>query len=258
MNRTLDGGTEGLRLSLRICSDVSGVACCAAERLCALCAEAVERDGVFTLALSGGSTPLELFRLLRTEIWRERFDWRHTRVFWVDERCVDHNHAASNFGAANRELLAHVPAAGVFPMHGEGDPEESAVAYEATLRRWIPAGADGLPHLDCALLGMGEDGHTASLFPGSSLLEDWALRSGRLTDACTATHLSGPESRRLTLTLPMLNASKTCLFLATGAGKRAVLRQALDLLAPPLLPVQRVRPLRGELAWVVDAQACAV
>lgn len=125
---------------------------------------------------SGGSTPLTLFRLLRTEAWAARVDWAHTRVFWVDERCVAPDHPASNYGAANQELLAHVPAAEIYPMDGEIDPGESAVAYEELLRQHVPA-EEGMPRLDCALLGMGDDGHTASLFPGSPLLAPEALRS---------------------------------------------------------------------------------
>ena len=130
------------------------MASCAAGLLAARCAEAVSRRGVFTLALSGGSTPLTLFRLLRTEAWAARVDWAHTRVFWVDERCVAPDHPASNYGAANQELLAHVPAAEIYPMDGEIDPGESAVAYEELLRQHVPA-EQGMPRLDCALLGMG-------------------------------------------------------------------------------------------------------
>ena len=141
-------------------------------------------------------------------------------------------------------------------MDGEIDPGESAVAYEEVLREHVPA-EEGGPRLDCALLGMGDDGHIASLFPGSPLLEPDALGSGRLTGAAVARHLEPrPESRRITLSLPMINASRCCLFLATGEGKRTRLRQALDVLAPAELPVQRVRPEDGELIWVADEAAC--
>ncbi len=105
---------------------------------------------------------------------------------------------------------------------------------------------------------MGADGHTASLFPGSPLLQPEALSSGRLTGAAVAEGMEPkPESRRITLTLPMLNASRCCLFLGTGAEKGPRLRQALDLLAPAELPVQRVRPVAGDLVWVTDEAACA-
>lgn len=251
-----DNPLDGLHLETYVRADADGVASCAAGLLAARCAEAVSRRGVFTLALSGGSTPLTLFRLLRTEAWAARVDWAHTRVFWVDERCVAPDHPASNYGAANQELLAHVPAAEIYPMDGEIDPGESAVAYEELLRQHVPA-EQGMPRLDCALLGMGDDGHTASLFPGSPLLAPEALRSGRLTGFAVAEHLAPkPESRRITLTLEMINAARCCLYLATGEGKRSPLGKALDLLAPASLPVQLVRPKGGELIWVMDEAAC--
>ena len=152
-----DNPLDGLHLETYVRADADGVASCAAGLLAARCAEAVSRRGVFTLALSGGSTPLTLFRLLRTEAWAARVDWAHTRVFWVDERCVAPDHPASNYGAANQELLAHVPAAEIYPMDGEIDPGESAVAYEELLRQHVPA-EQGMPRLDCALLGMGTTG----------------------------------------------------------------------------------------------------
>ena len=223
-----DNPLDGLHLETYVRADADGVASCAAGLLAARCAEAVSRRGVFTLALSGGSTPLTLFRLLRTEAWAARVDWAHTRVFWVDERCVAPDHPASNYGAANQELL----------------------------RQHVPA-EQGMPRLDCALLGMGDDGHTASLFPGSPLLAPEALRSGRLTGFAVAEHLAPkPESRRITLTLEMINAARCCLYLATGEGKRPPLGKALDLLAPASLPVQLVRPKGGELIWVMDEAAC--
>ena len=141
-------------------------------------------------------------------------------------------------------------------MDGEIDPGESAVAYEELLRQHVPA-EEGMPRLDCALLGMGDDGHTASLFPDSPLLAPEALRSGRLTGFAVAEHLAPkPESRRITLTLEMINAARCCLYLATGEGKRPPLGKALDLLAPASLPVQLVRPKGGELIWVMDEAAC--
>ena len=277
-----DNPLDGLHLETYVRADADGVASCAAGLLAARCAEAVSRRGVFTLALSGGSTPLTLFRLLRTEAWAARVDWAHTRVFWVDERCVAPDHPASNYGAANQELLAHVPAAEIYPMDGEIDPGESAVAYEELLRQHVPA-EEGMPRLDCALLGMGDAARNtlqfftipvgyllggvlvdrvfeplmAVQFPGSPLLAPEALRSGRLTGFAVAEHLAPkPESRRITLTLEMINAARCCLYLATGEGKRPPLGKALDLLAPASLPVQLVRPKGGELIWVMDEAAC--
>ena len=125
-------------------------------------------------------------------------------------------------------------------MHGEREPEAEARAYARTMLEAVPAGENGIPRFDCILLGMGEDGHTASLFPDSPLL---TASDGELVAVARAKHLGDrPESRRLTLTLSVL--------------KRTPLRAALDLLAPPRLPVQLVRPPRGELVWIVDEAAC--
>ncbi len=239
---------NGLRLFLHVEADVEGAARRAAEIVAARCAEAVARRGVFTLALSGGSTPLPLFRLLRTQAWQDRVDWAHTRVFWVDERCVPADDPASNYGVANRELLAHVPAAAIFPMDCLSDPGEAAVAYEETLRQHVPA-ENGGPRLDCALLGMGADGHTASLFPGSPLLQPEALSSGRLTGAAVAEGMEPkPESRRITLTLPMLNASRCCLFLGTGAEKGRACGRRLISSPPPSCPCSACAPWRAILS----------
>ena len=194
-----DNPLDGLHLETYVRADADGVASCAAGLLAARCAEAVSRRGVFTLALSGGSTPLTLFRLLRTEAWAARVDWAHTRVFWVDERCVAPDHPASNYGAANQELLAHVPAAEIYPMDGEIDPDESAVAYEELLRQHVPA-EEGMPRLDCALLGMGDDGHTASLFPGSPLY--LATGEGKRPPLGKALDLLAPASLPVQLVRP--------------------------------------------------------
>ncbi len=247
-------GHTSLRLAVHVVPDGETLALRAAERISALCAEAVNRRGIFTLALSGGSTPLTLFRLLSRPEWRQRLVWERTRVFWADERCVGPDHEASNYGAAVRELLVHVRAGSVHRMHGEREPEAEARAYARTMLEAVPAGENGIPRFDCILLGMGEDGHTASLFPDSPLL---TASDGELVAVARAKHLGDrPESRRLTLTLSVLNEARCCLFLAAGEAKRTPLRAALDLLAPPRLPVQLVRPPRGELVWIVDEAAC--
>ncbi|MFR0874491.1 MAG: 6-phosphogluconolactonase [Bilophila wadsworthia] len=172
----------------------------------------------------------------------------------MDERCVAPDHPqtiavrpSGAAGACQRRKSIRWTAKSI---------GESAVAYEELLRQHVPA-EQGMPRLDCALLGMGDDGHTASLFPGSPLLAPEALRSGRLTGFAVAEHLAPkPESRRITLTLEMINAARCCLYLATGEGKRPPLGKALDLLAPASLPVQLVRPKGGELIWVMDEAAC--
>ncbi len=242
-----------LQLAVHVVPDREALARRAAEQICALCVETLRRRDFFTLALSGGSTPLHLFRLLAHPEWLQRMVWPRTLVFWTDERCVDPDHPESNYGMALRELLMHVRAGSVYRMRGEEDPATAARTYERLLRERVPANENGIPRFDCILLGMGEDGHTASLFPGSPLLEE----EKTLVGVGRAPHPGNlPESRRLTLTLPVLNAARCCLFLAAGEKKRVPLRSALDLLAEPGLPVQRVRPKKGQIVWIVDEAAC--
>ena len=210
--------------------------------------EAVSKKGVFTLALSGGQTPLALFRLLSLPEYADHLPWAQTIVAWVDERCVPHTHEASNYGAAFAALAPLAGAKQVLPINGNLPPEEAALHYENVLAAALSCPPHTPPSFDCILLGMGSDGHTASLFPGSSGLAE-TQRTALAQYPTTAPH------PRVTITLPVLNAARACLFLVTGRSKHAPLRQALSLLAPPLLPVQHVRPKNGTLHWIIDKEA---
>lgn len=212
--------------------------------------EAVGKRGVFSLALSGGQTPLALFRLLSLPEYADRLPWAHTIVAWVDERCVPHTHEASNYGAALAALTPLARAKQVLPINGTLPPEEAALDYETVLAAALSCPLHTPPGFDCILLGMGGDGHTASLFPGSSGLAE-TRRTVLAQYPATAPH------SRVTMTLPVLNAARTCLFLVTGRNKHAPLREALSLLTPPLLPVQHVRPQNGTLHWIIDKEAAS-
>ena len=258
-----DENRTGAAIDLQVFveSDSAGIAERAAAYIAGLGRNAIVEKGFFTLALSGGHTPLTLFRLLASPKWQKHLgwglsEWARTRVFWADERCVAPEHPESNFGNADRVLfgsLGHGETEFLFRMHGEAEPEAAAIAYAHQLCEYVPARLNGIPRFDCILLGMGEDGHTASLFPGSDLSPKGALvavaRAGHLGDR--------PESRRLTLTLPVLNAAACCLFLVSGSAKQKPLKAALNLLARPVLPVQHVRPVNGKLLWIVDRDACS-
>lgn len=266
LRETPDNAQNDLCLRLRVRENARDMALCVAEMLVAQCARAVAERGVFTLALSGGRTPLELFRLLRSDAWKDRLDWPRMRVFWADERCVPPDHPDSNAGTALRELLDHVPVGQVYRMQGEDVPAQAASAYAETLRTAVPPTVQSaapvekptscapvslrdssVPRLDCILLGIGTDGHTASLFPNGGLLEE---TSRLVADGCA------PDGRsRLTLTFPVLNAARCCLFTVSGAEKRAKLAACLNLTAEPLLPAQRIRPWDGELVWVIQQDA---
>jgi 6-phosphogluconolactonase len=186
-----------------------------------------------SLALAGGATPRALYEsLANTDL-----PWAEIEVFFGDERCVPLDDPASNYRMAHEALLRHVPAR-AYPMPVDTcDP----AAYEATLRARLPANDDGVPVLDLAILGLGADGHTASLFPGDAALEERV----RLV-----TRVHRPDFDRLTLTLPVLSAARHALFLVTGAGKREALRALLEGGA---IPAARVRAQR--VVIVADPEA---
>lgn len=234
-------------------ADGASLAWEAAARVAAAGRAAVQARGRFTLALSGGSTPLELFRLLALSEWLVRAPWQQTAIFWADERCVPPDHPDSNYGAARAALLERLPLAPeqVHRWHGESpDPAAEASRYARELRSRIETGPDGMPRLDLILLGMGADGHTASLFPHSPAL--------RITTEPAAANADAHGARRLTLTLPALNAARAVLFLVAGADKAETLARVLE--GPPRpedLPAQAVRPHDGTLSWLVDAAAAS-
>jgi 6-phosphogluconolactonase len=218
----------------------------AAEWLCAL---ARAGSGDFAVCLSGGSTPQRLYQLLAQWPIAQRFPWNRVHWFWGDERFVPHDDPASNYRMAREAFLSRVPvpAPNIHAIRTEGvSPAQAAAAYEATLRRFYGAEtiAPGRPLFDVALLGIGEDGHTASLFPGASALEEkrrWVIA------------VSGDRLEpRITLTYPALNSSRDLAFLASGTGKREIVRRARagDL----TLPAARILPV-GRLHWFTDRAA---
>jgi 6-phosphogluconolactonase len=190
-----------------------------------------------TVALAGGSTPRALYELLASDDYRDRSDWHDLEVYFGDERAVPPDHPDSNFGMADRALLSHVPLAedAVHRMEGEADP------LEAAAERYAMALPD---HLDLVLLGMGPDGHTASLFPGQEALDERNRRVMATTGA--------DGSPRITLTYPAIDAARHVVFLVTGESKREALgaiRRGEDL------PAGRVRPTDGDVIWIVDRAA---
>jgi 6-phosphogluconolactonase len=235
---------------LRRVRDAEAVARTAAEELAGAAARAVAARGAFTLALAGGSTPRRLYALLADAgaPFRARMPWDRTHVFFGDERPVPPDHPDSNYRMAREALLDHVAVASVHRIPAE-EPA-AAEAYEAELRRFfgIPGGGEP-PRLDAVLLGLGADGHTASLFPGTAALEE--------TDRWVASpFVARLGTRRTTLTLPILSRARAVLFLVSGAEKAAALARVLAPApgAEPL-PAARVRPDEGAVWIVVEAAA---
>lgn len=243
-------GYRSIHLSLHIHKDAAAMAERAAHIFAAACEEAVSERGQYRVAISGGHTPVTLFRLLTVRDWADKLPWDKISIYWVDERCVGPTDPESNYGVARRELLSRVPITNFYRMRGDQNPEQAATDYERLLKADFGLTGHELPRFDMMLLGMGADGHTASLFPGSPALEE----KNRLV---IETYVPSRHEDRITLTLPVINNSRCCMFLVSGAEKRAALGDVLDLLSEPALPAQRVRPGAGDLIWIVDEAAAS-
>lgn len=212
---------------------------------------AAVRTGRFSLALAGGSTPRRLYRVL-VEAYRERVPWARLHLFWGDERYVPPDDPRSNYRLVRESLLedAPIPAGNVHPMPTHlPDPGDAARAYEGTLRAYF---STSLPRLDLVLLGMGPDGHTASLFPHSPALDEqrrWVV----------PVHAPIDPPVRLTVTLPVLNNAACVFFLVAGAEKAEALRRTLAGTSDPdPTPASAIRPPGGRLVWWVDEKAVAL
>lgn len=248
-DRTIDYGDRG---SVRVVADGAALAQAAAETMISAATSAVAARGVAFIALSGGSTPKAMGTLLSTDGFRSRMPWQATEFFWGDERWVPISSPESNAGEAIRGYLASVgvPETRIHPAPTDNsDPATAALAYEETIRSIVPA-ANGLPTFDLVLLGMGEDGHTASLFPNTAALQE----TERLV-----VHNEVPQltATRITMTAPLINAGRQVVFLAGGGGKAARLSEVLDgAIDTQRLPSQMIRPSAGPL-WLVDEAAAA-
>ena len=250
--------SEPKQPDIQVLPDPASVAGAAAQRIVRAAEEAIALAGRFTIALSGGSTPKLLFELLASDEFRDAIDWTHVEVFFVDERCVPPEHAESNYRMAREALLSKVPIPGdnIYRMRGEIEPEEAARAYGRMLKEKF--GGDTIEQgggLDVILLGMGEDGHTASLFPGTAAV-------GETKHRCVANfaeHSTTGRSWRLTLTAPFINRGREVIFLVTGAAKAKTLAEVLEgPRDPQRLPAQLIAPSSGGLTWLIDAAAAAM
>ena len=222
----------------------------AAERVIRLCADAIAARGRCNLALAGGNTPRGLYRRLAEPDQRARIDWRRMHLFFGDERAVPLDHPDSNYRMAREVLIDHVPVppAQVHPMRAAPETiEADAGAYAELLARELPD-REGWPGFDLILLGLGPDGHTASLFPDTPALHE-------LGRSVTPVHVERLDSWRLTLTLPVIDRAERLLFLVAGADKAAIvaaLRAGTQGRDP--YPVEYLSP-RGQVEWLLDAEA---
>jgi len=218
---------------------------------------AIQSRGRFSVALSGGSTPRAAYELLASQTYATTLDWSRVHVFWGDERCVPPDHPDSNYRMAWETLLNRVPIPpeNIHRMPGEAEPELAAKEYEQLMRSHYPSGENSqyVKLFDLILLGLGEDGHIASLFPGSPALGE----NVRWVVAVEHKQPPPPLVKRLTLTLTMLNKATQVTFLVAGAGKAHILKRVWSppIEGQPPLPAQLVQPESGNLLWLVDEAA---
>ncbi len=243
---------------LQVFDDAQAVAFAAANALVTRALDAIAARGRFSVALSGGATPLRFYASLAARIrsgapGATAVAWDQVHVFWGDERAVPPEHSDSNYGAARGALLAQlrVPDANVHRIEGELDPGEAAATYEEVLRRQFGIRQGAWPVFDLIFLGLGPDLHTASLFPGSAALDE----RERLA---VATWVRSQDAHRITITPPVINHARAVMFLVTGGDKAPALRIALETEPDPMRrPAQVVLPVDGELIWLVDRAAAA-
>ena len=238
---------------IRVLTTPQELSAAAAEEVVRAANQAVAERGRFAIALSGGSTPKNLFNLLATNA-KSTLPWDRTFFFWGDERHVGPTDPESNYRMANEAMLSKVPvpAGNVFRIPAENpDAAAAAQAYEQTLRKFFQLSADGVPQFDLILLGMGPDGHTASLFPSTAALQE-------KSKLVVANWVEKLKTHRLSFTLPVLNAAREVAFLVSGTDKAAVLKTVLEENAPAeQYPSKLVDPTNGKLIWFLDRAAAS-
>lgn len=239
----------GTAAEIRVLESDQEVARAAANSFVDIALSSVSTLGRFSVVLSGGSTPRRTYELLASKEYRDRIPWPKVHIFFGDERCVPPTDPASNYRMADEALISllPIPAENVHRIDGEGDAVANASLYQSDLQTFFDQ--TEWPRFDLMLLGMGDDGHTASLFPGTQALlerDAWVL----------ANWVEKLNAYRITLTPPAINHAAKILFLVTGAGKAKslfqVLRGARD---PTRLPAQLIRPKDGSVIWLVDKTA---
>jgi 6-phosphogluconolactonase len=236
---------------VRVVPDLTALAEAAAKEFAGAARDAIADHGRFTVALAGGSTPRAFHQRLAGQPYRKAIDWKRVLFFWGDERCVPPTDERSNYRMAKETLLdpLHIPAANVFRIDGEDPPARAAAAYETLLRGQFP-GRKRCPRFDFCLLGMGADGHTASLFPGRPALAErrkWAVSTR-----------SPKRDARITLTYPVFNAAGRIVFLVAGEEKSGPLAKIVKKeRGYRKLPASGIRPASGSLLWLLDQAAAS-
>lgn len=236
---------------VRVFQNLESLSRTAAELFSALSQKAIAAHGRFSVAISGGSTPLLLYTLLGLSPWRETIDWKHVHLFWADERCVPAGHRESNFKLADDTFIARatIPDENIHRIAGEIGADHAALKYEQDLCAYF--GTATFPVFDLILLGIGEDGHMASLFPGNAAVQ--------VKDRfVAAVPLDAPRLSRVTLTLPVLNHAAEILFLVAGSIKAGVVQSIVEKNNQGQSPAGLVHPEHGAVTWFLDAEAASL
>lgn len=241
---------------VHVFADHAALAKAVAQRFIALAKKSIAVHGSFHVALAGGNTPRAVYQYLAEPAIASQVEWSRVHIYFGDERCVDPDNEDSNFYMANKALLCHLgslPAGNVHRIHGEGSqPELAAREYGTLLNTRMRQSASGFPVFDLVLLGMGDDGHTASLFPETDILE--------VKDhSVAAVYVESKKTWRISLTLACINHAEHVLFIVSGEGKAERLREVLYPGEEPLaFPAQRVKPVVGDVSWYVDVAAASL
>jgi 6-phosphogluconolactonase len=234
---------------IKVVPDMTELVREAADRIVDAARRAIAEKGSFSIALSGGHTPKGLYELLASEPYRSAIDWPNVEIYFGDERSVPPDSEQSNFRMANEALLSKVPIPRdhIHRIRGEIDPNTAAIEYGQLLKQKFGDGG-----LDMALLGMGDDGHTASLFPGTAALHETHHRA-------VANHVEKLNTWRVTMSAPFLNRSREIMILISGADKA---KRAAEVLEgprePERLPIQMIEPRDGKVTWLLDAAAAGM
>ena len=236
---------------IQIYHDIESLSRAAAEIFVVQSQQAIKDNGRFSVALSGGHTPTRTYELLAQQPFRDQVQWLQVHIFWGDERCVLSNDSRSNERTARQALLDHVPIPKeqIYPIHCSQEPHQTAENYEKLLRNFFT----GQSHMfDLVFLGLGENGHTASLFPYSPILDERKRWSAEV-------YVAEENLYRVTLTAPLINQAALVAFLVAGATKARVLKEVLEgPWDPSCLPAQLIRPKNSNLYWLVDKKASSL
>ena len=237
---------------MTVVSDTEALNHAAATEFVNCATRAVRERRRFTVALSGGNTPRSIYSLL-AEKYAHALFWDEIFIFFGDERHVPPNDPDSNFRMASESLLSRVPipAKNVHRIQAEVDARMAADQYQATLREFFSLQNGALPRFDLVMLGMGEDGHTASLFPGTAALEETSR-------TVVANHVEKLQTDRITLTFPVLNAAAEVMVVIAGKNKARVIQDIVNSPQESLYPIQRVHPKEGRLLWLVEQEAAGL